>query len=146
MNTLNTQIDQIATHRFLTALRGIGKTTGIVENIKSYIDDTLLYKNDFEVLVIVENQEMKRMMKTRLTDYYFKYTDVVTMQEVMYKLSEFPIMDGKEGDVPNICRFQFGTPENPKKYEKFFVDPSCYEVLCLRQLDKLKQIGDLLYE
>ena len=55
MEILNKQIDTIAAKRFLTALRGIGKTTGIIENVKNCVDDILLYKKDFEVLVIVEN-------------------------------------------------------------------------------------------
>jgi len=146
MEILNKQIDTIAAKRFLTALRGIGKTTGIIENVKNCVDDILLYKKDFEVLVIVENHEMKKLFRRCLTEYYEKYVDVITMQEVMYKLSEFPIVEDKEGDVPRINNFQFGTPSNPKNYERYFVDPSCYEALCLKQMDKLKKIEELLWE
>ena len=143
---LNQQIDSIAEKRFINSLRGIGKTTGIIENVKSYIDDTLLYKKDFEVLLIVENQEMKKLVRNLLTDYYLKYTDISTMQTVMYKLSEFPILDEREGDVPRITQFTFGTPSNPKKYEKVFVDPSCFVELYLRQMEKLKKIEGILWE
>ena len=143
---MNKQIDTIAAKRFLTALRGIGKTTGIIENVKNCVDDILLYKKDFEVLVIVENHEMKKLFRHCLTEYYEKYVDVITMQEVMYKLSEFPIVEDKEGDVPRINNFQFGTSSNPKNYERYFVDPSCYEALCLKQMDKLKKIEELLWE
>lgn len=141
---LEKQIDTIATKRFLKALRGIGKTKGLIENIKNYIDDTLLYKKEFEVLVVVENVEMKKLIRLRLTDYYMKYINLITMQEVMYKLSEFPIMDGREDDVPNILNFKFGNSD--KTYEHCFVDPSCYEILCQRQLDKLKKVEDILFE
>lgn len=136
---MEVQSNTIAAFRFINCLKGIGKTTGLIENIKSFIDETLLFKNDFEVMVIVENREMKLLLKNLLTDYYMKYTEIKTMHEIMYKLSEFPINTDNPYDVPPIKYFNFD-----KTYEKYFVDAGCYKEIAIQQLNKIKRIGEEL--
>lgn len=141
MDVLNKEIDTIATRRFMNCLRGIGKTSGMVENVKNYIDEVLLFKKEFEILVICLNLDEKKMLREMFSNYS-KYIDLKTMQEVMYKLSEFPIDEENPYDIPRIDRFKWAFGED-KHYEKYFVDPSCYEALCIQQMDKLQKIKEL---
>lgn len=135
------RIDTIAARRFLNALRGIGKTHGIVENVKTCIDDILLYKNEFEVLVVCLNVAEKKILRGVFGDYYKKYIDLCTMSDMLYKLSEFPINEGNPYDVPRLSNYQWAF--KGKEYERIFVDPSCYEDLCLKQMEKLDKIREI---
>ena len=148
MQHLNKQIDTIATVRFLNCLRGIGKTKGMLENITSCIDEILLYKSEFEILVICVNREQKLYLQKCLANRYLKYIEFITMQSLMYKLSEFPINTDDPYDIPNIQLLQqhyaIGENKEIRQYERFFVDPSCYEILYRQQLDKIKQVKEIL--
>ena len=43
---LNNEIDTISAQRFMNCLRGTGKTSIIIEAVKNFIDDTLMFKSD----------------------------------------------------------------------------------------------------
>lgn len=134
MQNINTR----ATRRFIECLRGIGKTQGMVLNIQNMIDEILLYKNEFEVLVICTDVEQKKLLRQTMMPHYNKYIEYKTMYDILYKVSAFPVNDDSPYDVPRIHQLL------DKNYEYYFVDPSCYEILLGKQLDKLAQIGELL--
>lgn len=134
--------DMTSVMRFMNCLRGIGKTYGMLENIRSFIDETLLFKKDFEVLVICPSVSDKRNYKTYLTDHYLKYIDLKSMHEIMYKLSEIPTDPDNPYDIPRISQFSWSFGSG-SKFEKVFVDPSCFELLCRQQVDKLQHIKEM---
>lgn len=138
---LSSEIDTISAQRFMNCLRGTGKTSVVIESVKNFIDETLIFKSDFEVLVIVPNVEEKRRIQKLITDYYKKYIEFKTLSDVLYKLSEFPIDTEHPYDVPSI-RSLIQDGERP--YERYFVDPSCYEKLCREQMNKIERIKEIL--
>ena len=73
MQQLEHQSNTIAAYRFINCLRGSGKTSGMIEVVKNFIDETLMFKNDFEVMVIVPNVESKKSISTLFTEHYGKY-------------------------------------------------------------------------
>ena len=121
---------------FLDCIKGIGKTTDLVSNVKDFIDEALMFNNEFEVCVVVSDVNQKKLYRTYFSDHYSKHIEFRTLSDVLYRLSEFPI----EHEVPNI-KYLIGIG---KEYAKFFVEPDCYIKLCREQLDKLKQIGEIL--
>lgn len=138
---LNNEIDTISAQRFMNCLRGTGKTSIIIEAVKNFIDDTLMFKSDFEVLLIVPTVEEKKLIKKLFTDYYRKYIEFKTVSDILYQLSTFPIDTEHPYDIPpirNLIRHE-GRP-----YERYFVDPSCYEKLCREQMSKIEKIKEIL--
>ena len=63
-------------------------------------------------------------------------------------LYKFPINTDDPYDIPNIQLLQqhyaIGENKEIRQYERFFVDPSCYEILYRQQLDKIKQVKEIL--
>lgn len=137
---LSREIENIVVKRFLSSTSGIGKTSGMIENVKSFIDEVLMFKSDFEVCVICCDLEQKKILRTLFTDHYLKYIELKTMQEIMYKLSEFPINLDAVEDVPSLNMLRL----DDKHYEKFFVEPQCYVNLLQRYLDKVDKIKEIL--
>lgn len=136
---LDANINTNTMYRFITSLRGIGKTANMVENVKNFIDEALMFKKEFEVCVICTNREELKLLKYKFTDYYMKYIDLKTTYDILYKLSQFPLDRENPGNFPHIRQLDLG-----KNYEKYFIDPSCYELIIMEQLDRFKQIGELL--
>jgi len=91
-------------------------------------------------MLIVPNREEKLLREKQLSDYYSKYIEIKTMKEVMYRLSSFPIFDDPY-DCPKIRDFD---SYDGKKYERYFVDPSCFAAIALEQLNKLKTLKEEL--
>lgn len=125
-------------YRFITCLRGIGKTHGLVENVKNFIDEALLFKKDFEVCVICASREELKILEHVFNDYN-KYIDLKTFRDILYKLSEFPLDTENPDNFPHLSQLFLD-----KHYEKFFIDPSCYEIIIKEQLQRFKQISELL--
>lgn len=138
---LSSEIDTISAQRFMNCLRGTGKTSVVIESVKNFIDETLIFKSDFEVLFIVPNVEEKRRIQKLITDYYKKYIEFKTLSDVLYKLSEFPIDTEHPYDVPSIRNL---IQDRERPYERYFVDPSCYEKLCREQMNKIERIKEIL--
>ena len=63
---LSNEIDTITVQRFMNCLRGTGKTSIMIEAVKNFIDDTLLFKSDFEVLFIAPTVEEKKIIRNLL--------------------------------------------------------------------------------
>lgn len=139
VSDLNSKIDTIAVNRFFNCIRGTGITTRFIAEIQDVVDELLLYKNDFEVLVVCGSVENKRVLSLGLTDIYKKYTNLVTIHDVLYQLSTFPILSERPYDVPSLPKIGYRN----KKYEAYLIEPDCYIKLCKQQLEKLDKINDL---
>lgn len=139
MINMTENINTVTMYRFLSSLIGIGKTHGMIENVKNFIDETLMFKKDFEVCVICPTREELKHIKFSFTDYYNKYIDLMTFKDILYKISSFPLDKEDPYNFPRLDQLFVG-----KHYEKYFIDPSCYEIIIKEQLQRFKQISELL--
>lgn len=138
---LSNEIDTITVQRFMNCLRGTGKTSIMIEAVKNFIDDTLLFKSDFEVLFIVPTVGEKKLIRNLFSDFYKKHIEFKTVSDILYQLSTFPIDTEHPYDVPQIRNL---IRHEGKPYERYFVDPSCYERLCREQMDKIEKVKEIL--
>lgn len=131
-------LEIITVRKFLRLFRGVGKTTGMIENIKSFLDEQLLVRKDIKIGVIVESKDTAKILSYGPLSYYKDNIVYYSMKQLLNALSQ---LNEKE-EVP-LDHALFLIDRN-NRIDKVFIDPSCFEILCLEQLDKLQEILNII--